>query len=230
MKTKTAGILLILLLAFSGFYSAQAQYKSISLGFRAAPGIGWFKSDQENYNTEGVVPCFAWGLVTEFYFAENYAFATGFSFDFLNGKLSYPMMGVQNAGLLTRKYRLKVLEIPAMIKMKTNEINGLRYFGQIGLGGGVRLNSKAEDVFTESGKPEQTTDFRLIDSQTRLFRASLIVGAGVEYPFDNSTSLVAGINFNNGFTNVLKGDNSVNSSLEHHGVPNSVELSIAIMF
>jgi len=221
-------LIIAILLIFS--QSAIAQYKSISLGIKAAPNLGWMKSDQEGYNSQGTVAGFAWGLAAEFYFAENYAFATGFSFDFQNGKLSYPEARNGFPGELTRNYRLKYLEIPAMIKMKTNEISGLKFFGQIGLGAGVRLNSKAKDVFEATGQTIATTDFRSVDSQTRLFKASLIVGAGVEYPFDKSTALVAGINFNNGFTNALKGDNSVNSSLSHKGVPNFVELSVAVMF
>jgi len=207
-----------------------AQYKAVSLGVKAAPSLGWIKTDQQGYESQGTVAGFAWGLVAEFYFAENYAFATGFNFDFQNGKLAYPEQRNEDLGTLTRNYRLKYLEIPAMIKMKTNEIKGFRFFGQIGLGAGVRLSSKGKDLYEVPQEPSQTIDFRLIDSQTRLFKASMIVGAGVEYPFDKSTALVAGFNFNNGFTNALKGDNSADSSLEHQGVPNFIELSIAIMF
>ncbi len=220
-------LIIAMLLIFS--QSVIAQYKSISLGIKAAPNLGWIKSDQEGYKSQGTIAGFAWGMAAEFYFAENYAFATGFSFDFQNGKLSYPEQR-NVAGELTRNYRLKYLEIPAMIKMKTNEISGFKFYGQIGLGAGVRLNSKAKDVFKAAGQTIATTDFKSIDSQTRLFKASMIVGAGVEYPFDESTSLVAGINFNNGITNALKGNNSVNSSLSHKGVPNFIELSIAVMF
>ncbi|PKO97673.1 MAG: hypothetical protein CVU14_10080 [Bacteroidetes bacterium HGW-Bacteroidetes-9] len=228
MKTKNALTALFIIL-ISMAKPVLAQYKSVTLGVKGAPNIGWLKTDQEKYSSEGIVPGFAWGLVAEFYFAENYAFGTGFNFDFQNGKLSYPEER-SGAGVLTRNYRLKYLEVPAMIKMKTNEIGRLKFFGQIGMGLGVRLNSKGKDVFKLTGSATQTTDFSLIDSQTNLFRASMIVGAGVEYPIDNSTSIVGGINFNNGFTNVLKGNNSAYPATEHQGVPNFVELSFAVMF
>ena len=216
-----------MLLVFS--QSVKAQYKSITLGVKVAPNLGWLKTDQERYSTDGVVAGFAWGLVAEFYFAENYAFGTGFNFDFQNGKLTYPEER-SGAGYLTRNYRFKYIEVPAMIKMKTNEINGLKFFGQIGMGFGVRLNSKGKDVFKKTGTVTQISDFSLIDSQTNLFRASMIVGAGVEFPIDNSTSIVGGINFNNGFTNVLKGNNSAYPATEHQGVPNFLEISLAVMF
>jgi hypothetical protein len=222
-------VFIVMLFVFT--QTITAQDRKISLGVKAAPNMGWLKTDQSGYRNQGIVGGFGWGLVAEFYFAENYAFGTGFNFNFQNGKLVYPEYrnGSVN-GELTRKYRLKYLELPAMIKMKTNEISGIKFFGQIGLGAGIRLSSKGEDVFESQGRPDETTDFRLIDSQTTLFKASMIVGAGIEYPIDNSTSLVAGINFNNGFTNALKGKNSANSTLEHSGIPNFIELSFAVMF
>lgn len=231
MKSGWFKIILVFLLLSMAGAQAFAQYKSVSLGIKAAPNIGWFGTGQDNYKTQGVSAGFSWGLVSEFYFAENYAFVTGLNFNFQNGKLVYPEYrnGSVN-GELTRKYRLKYLELPAMIKMKTNEINGLKFYGQIGLGAGVRLSSKGEDVFTSDDRPDETTNFRLIDSQTTLLKASLIVGAGIEYSIDNSTSIVAGINFNNGFTNALKGKNTVDPSIEHQGIPNFIDLSLAVMF
>lgn len=230
MKSNTLKKVFFIALMLVVTQSAFSQYKSVILGAKVAPGFGWLKTDQEGYNNEGIVAGFGWGLVAEFYFAENYAFASGFNFNFQNGKLTYPEERSGVIGELTRNYRLKYIEIPAMIKMKTNEISGFRFFGQIGLGGSIRLNSKGKDVFNAPGQATQTTDFKSIDSRTRLFKASMIVGAGVEYPFDNSLAFVAGINFNNGFTNALKGDNSAFPSREHKGVPNFIELSFAVMF
>jgi hypothetical protein len=221
-------IIIAILVVFS--QAANAQYKSIVLGVKVAPNLGWLKTDQEGYESQGAVAGLGWGLIADFYFAENYAFGTGFSFDWQNGKLSYPEQQGSDVGVLTRNYRLKYLELPAVIKMKTNEMKGFRFYGQIGLGLGIRLSSKGKDVFASPGNPDQTTDFRLIDSQTTLFKGSLIVGAGIEYPLDNSTSLVAGINFNNGFTNALKGNNTVNPDVKHQGIPNMLELSLAVMF
>lgn len=227
INLKTIAIIVLLSLFVR---AAHAQYKSVVLGVKVAPNLGWMKTDQEGYESEGSVAGINWGLVAEFYFAENYAFGTGFTFNFQNGKLAYPDEQGQDVGMLSRSYRLKYLEFPATIKMKTNVMGGFRFYGQIGAGFGIRLSSKGKDVFASPGNPDLTTDFRLIDSQTTLFKASMIVGAGIEYPLDNSTSLVAGINFNNGFTNALKGNNTVNPDLEHHGVPNMLELSFSVMF
>jgi hypothetical protein len=57
----------------------------------------------------------------------------------------------------------------------------------------------------------------------------MVVGAGIEYPIDKSTALVAGINFINGLTDVLKGDNAVDASVSHRAVPNAFELTLGII-
>lgn len=211
--------------------SLKAQYKSIAMGVKLAPDLGWLKVEEENYKTEGIVPGLNWGLITDFYFAENYSFSTGFSVSFHNGKISYPDIRSGAIGVLNRKYRLKYLDVPLMVKMKTNDIGKFRIYGQIGLQPGVRLSSKAKDTF-RAASPVFTDvkEWHNIDKQTTLFRASMVVGAGIEYPIDKSTALVAGINFINGLTNVLKGDNSVDASVSHRAVPNAFELNLGIIF
>ncbi|MCC6601038.1 MAG: hypothetical protein IT223_10245, partial [Crocinitomicaceae bacterium] len=44
-----------------------------------------------------------------------------------------------------------------------------------------------------------------IKDDTRLFRTSLIMALGIEYNLSGSTSLVAGVTFNNGFSNFMNG-------------------------
>ena len=209
---------------------SMAQYKSVMLGIKVAPNLGWIKTDQDNYSSDGVAAGFSWGLVSDFYFAENYAFSSGLSFNFQNGKLSYPEIRDGIPGSLDRSYRFKYLEIPALIKMKTKDMNGLKVFGILGAGLSVRLNSKAKDVFTNMSGGKETTDFRLIDSQTNLFKASMIVGAGVEYELISGSYIIAGLTFNNGLTNALKGENTVNRNIDHQGKPNFFELNLAFMF
>jgi Outer membrane protein beta-barrel domain len=229
MKSKNLFQPIIIVLLFVFSQQANAQYKSFTLGVKAAPNLGWLKTDQNGYKNQGVMPGFGWGLVAEFYFSENYAIGTGFNFNFQNGKLEYPGLNSGNSGQITRSYRLKYIEIPVLLKMKTNEIGDLRFFGVIGMGFSARLSSKAKDVFKAPSGLTANIDYRVIDSQTNLLKASMIVGAGIEYPFDKSTTFVAGINFNNGFSDALKGDNDITSA-EHEGIPNFIELSLAIMF
>ncbi|MBW6490137.1 MAG: PorT family protein [Lentimicrobium sp.] len=211
--------------------NSYAQYQSIALGVKIAPNIGWLRADLENYSNEGIVTGIGWGLISDFYFAENYAFSTGFTVSFHNGKISYPDLQSDAIGVLNRSYRLKYIDIPLLIKMKTNDLGKFRFFGNIGIQPGVRIGSKAKDSFRSTIPPMTITkDWHAIDSQTNLFRATMVIGGGIEYPIDNSTAIIAGINFINGLSDVLKGDNRVNTAVEHKGVPNAFELTIGVIF
>ena len=228
MKSKAYSVLVgCALLIFLSPTVSMAQYKSVILGVKVAPNIGWLKTDQDGYNSEGPVLGLNWGLIADFYFAENYALASGFEVSFHNGKISYPDTYDGGQGRLDRKYRLKYIDIPVLIKMKTNEIGNFRFFGNIGVKPGVRIGSKAKDSYV--GPTSYTKDWHNIDSQTRLFRMSLVVGAGVEFPVDNSTSIIAGLNFINGFSNVLKNKNEV-TGVSHKAIPNAIELSLGVVF
>jgi hypothetical protein len=229
MKNKTTLLALVILAAISLPKLSSAQYRAFVLGVKAAPSISWLKTTEKTYSSEGVKPGFSWGVVSEFYFARNYAIVSGVNFNYQGGKLSYPDLISGNQVLLTRNYRIRYIEIPAVLKLKTNEMGKFRYFGQLGLGFGVRLNSKGSDEYRE-GTQTISGDYRDIDGLTNLFRASMIVGGGVEYPFDKNTSLVLGVNFNNGFTDALKGENAINQDYRHEGKPNFVELHVGVMF
>lgn len=222
-----AGLFLLMTVPVNSY----AQYKSITLGVKVSPNIGWLRADLEDYNNEGIVPGVNWGLITDFYFAENYAFSTGFTVAFQHGKISYPDQQSDAQGVLTRNYRLKYIDIPLLVKMKTNDLGKFRFFGNIGVQPGVRIGSKAKDSFKSTTPPLTITkDWHAIDSQTNLFRATMVVGGGIEYPIDNSTAIIAGINFINGLSDVLKGDNRVDPTVEHKGVPNAFELTLGVIF
>ncbi|MDD3743671.1 MAG: porin family protein [Lentimicrobiaceae bacterium] len=223
-------LLLVLGLAFALHQPASAQYKSVELGIKLSPNMGWLKSNQKDYNSTGVRPGIAWGMVSDFYFARNYAFSSGFNFNFHGGDLSYPDMLNYDAGTVERRYRLKYIEIPATIKMKTNEMNGYRIYGMVGVGLSVRLNASARDIMTIPGKIVDKTGFIKVSDETHLMKMSMIVGAGVDVPLDNSSFISVGVHFNNGFTDVLKGKNKVNPALGHEGIPNFIELAVALMF
>ena len=218
-------------LVFLSPVDSMAQYKSVIMGVKVAPNLGWLKTDLDGYNSEGVVPGLNWGLIADFYFAENYALSSGFEVSFHNGKISYQDNYDGTDGLLNRKYRLKYIDIPVLIKMKTNEIGNFRFYGNIGVKPGVRIGSRAKDSFSSLSGPAVTStkDWHNIDSQTRLLRMSLVIGAGLEFPIDNSTSIVAGLNFINGFSNVLKGKNDV-TGVSHKAIPNAIELMLGVTF
>lgn len=228
MKTKItlASIIISLMVIIPNV--ASAQYRSFVLGIKAAPSIAWMNSNLSDYQSDGAKLGFSWGVVGDFYFAKNYAFSTGLNFLYTGGKLTYPDIRDNIDVDLMRDYRIRYLEIPAVLKLKTDEMGPFRYFGQIGLGFGVRMNSKGEDQYKVGGQTitVESDDF---DKHTSLFRAAMILGIGIEYPFNDNTAGVVAINFNNGFTNALD-ENNIRTGDKHQARTNFLELSIGVMF
>jgi hypothetical protein len=223
---KTALVLVLTIIALVGNQNLFAS--DIRLGLKASPSLAWFKPDTDGYNSEGIRPGFSYGLITEFALAEHYSFATGAHVTYLGGKLSYPWIEGNDSGEKTRTYRLQNLEIPLTIKMKTREIGYNTYFALFGFGSSLNLSAKANDKFiTQNTSIEQSSVD--IKSDIPFLRVSLIMGLGVEYSLGGNTSISAGLTFNNGFTNILKGENPVNNR-KQNAKANFLELSVGLLF
>lgn len=221
----------ILILLFLTTVAVQAQHKPFQFGFKAGANLGWFSSNEDNYVNDGVSIGGSWGFLADIYMMENYSFTSGFDVVFLNGTLQYPdEVGIGADGVLTRKYRAKYIEIPLVFTMKTNEINGIRYYGQVGFGLGILLSAKGKDSFLPDNSDDPITDNHNITSEMRFSRESFIVGGGVELPLHGDTYLRTGLKYDNAFINVLKGDNAVNPDEKNSARNNFVELSVAIVF
>jgi len=224
MKTRLFFLFLILL---SGI-SANAQFKKYAFGLKAAPQISWIKPNADKYEGNGAKLGFSWGFVSEFNFTENHCFATGFNVVFNGGKLKFPYATATDTGTMNREYRIKSIEIPLTLKMRTNAIGNMKFYGQIGFGTSFRFGAKNTDEFVH-GNTTVKTDKKNYDN-TSFLRESLIIGLGTEYSTKAGTILSAGLAFNNGFSDILTGKNTVISSTKEKGTLNFVELNVAVLF
>ena len=234
LKTKTNEKILLFGLIFcilSG--TAAAQHKSVLLGFKIAPNLGWMYPDTKHYSYQGTRAGFSFGFVSDFALTDNYFFSTGFNMNYLNGKLRLPhfeMSGNDSIkGNIDRIYNLHYIEIPLMFKMKTNEFGKFRFFAEIGFGTSFRIKAKAKDTFNAENKAviKENSD---ITKETRLMKESLLVGIGTEYMIDKSTFIFMGINFSNGLTNVLKGTNALYPDIEPKAMNHYLELNLGVIF
>ncbi len=227
-------IAFILFIAFAFTAITEVRSQNFRLGLKGSPSLAWFKSETNNYDSEGVRLGFSYGLISEFLLAEQYSFATGINISYFGGKLSYPV-GDQNdpevrLPMVERTYRIQNLEVPLTVKMKTREIGYNTYFAKFGFGGSVNLTAKANDKFYNpaNSNTDQVNDID-IKGETPLFRVSMILGLGLEHSLGGTTALIGGITFNNGFTNILKGKDDI-SERNKQARANFVELSIGVLF
>jgi len=204
---------------------------------RVAPNISWISPESENYETKAALPGFSWGFLADITLTENYFVKTGFSLDYLNGKLEYPHKQKifeddiePTEGSLSRKYNLRYIELPVSLKMRTNKFGKTAFFGEIGFGVSFNLRAHANDTFSPyeiEGSVESESD---IKDDIALIKGSLIAAAGIEYFIDESVSLITSISFNNGLTNILNGNNEIDTSVKQRANLYYFHLNIGIMF
>lgn len=221
-----------LILAMGITTHAQVDNRPFQFGVQLAPVIGWLSPDTKGYSGDGAQAGFAWGFVSDIAIAQNYYFNTGFNLNYLNGKMVFDSQLVNNGdttlGVMHRKYTMRYLEIPLQFKMKTNTFGLYRFWANIGFVAGINIKAKSSDNFVStSGKITNSDDDAFDDIATA--RLALQFGAGVDYLIDKSTFLFAGINFNNGLTNVMRGINPRTHETQR-AVPNYLSLSVGIMF
>jgi hypothetical protein len=213
---------------------AKAQYKPVVFGIRFAPNIGWMKTDLQDYSSEGVRPGYSWGFIADFFIMENYAVQTGFNVINMNGVLKYPSAvtfsgdSVPTFGTLTRLYKFRYIEVPLVFKMQFSASEQSKFFAKIGLGTGFRIKARAEDEFEYDGG--SFTEESDISEDVSLVRNSLIIGGGYQLAFKGSTSLIVELVYNDGFIDVLKGNNAAYPDIEHNASNRFLELGVGVIF
>ncbi|TVQ17874.1 MAG: hypothetical protein EA361_01940, partial [Bacteroidetes bacterium] len=103
------------------------------------------------------------------------------------------------------------------------------YYAKFGFGGSVNLKATADDMFYAADGSSISRNDININDEVPLMRVSMILGAGTEYSMGGNTSLVGGITFNNGFTNILKGNDSL-SNRKKNARANYLEVTLGILF
>lgn len=179
-------------------------------GIKAAPNLSWTRSDTKGLQSEGSTLGFSVGLLAEFPLGPtgNYRFATGLFLTNIGGKTSHISFANDTmSSVLNNDYSLRFVELPLTIKMMTNEIGYLRYYGQIGLSAGINVRARADYEMTNTINgvvaisSEEDID---IKDDIRAIRGALVIGGGVEYTFSGQTTALFGITYNNSIVNLLE--------------------------
>lgn len=236
--------LVILILLIIGFQYANAQ-RSFQLGMTASPTLGWIKPDADGIDHEKNRLGFNYGLIGDFNIADNYSISTGILIVNTGGSVSFPALqsvgGTTEYGRVQADIQLKYIEIPLTFKLKTNQIGYITYYGQFGFGASINYDAEADLEFRypSAGSSINTnnTDFA---SEISLFKASMIIGVGAEYNLSGNTSILIGLTFDNGFTNIYNLDvpksdsngNAVNTGEKRavKGINNYLALNLGVLF
>ncbi len=225
-------ISLIVTTTANNIYAQKKEHSNIQLGVKISPNISWLNSNSQDISSDGTLAKFSWGFIADFQFAEKYFFSTGFNVSSTGGKIIHPdSTSASGFGSLHRKVSVRYVEFPLSVKMKTRQFGYLTFFGQVGMGLGMRLYAHADEDFYATGSSSAVSKNDLkIEDQINFFRLSMILSAGVEYSLGGSTALFGALSFNNGFTNIFDYTNNTTSLIDADASSNSFELTIGILF
>jgi hypothetical protein len=126
--------------------------------------------------------------------------------------------------------KVKYVELPLTLKLRTAMIGKMIYWGQFGVGLGYLFSGYADEetradyvlsdidpsdavneVYVSSDGAKSFDDKRDIKNDLNPIRASLIIALGAEYPISGSTLLSYGITYNGGLLSMyMAGDEVLN--------------------
>jgi hypothetical protein len=171
---------------------------------------------------------FAYGVNLEFYFSHNYGLATGIEVNSFG--VNYTNVNNTSKNLLQDSTTVhtqteQYLGIPLLLKLRTNAIGYIKYFGLFGLEPSFLLSSMDKPTVTYNPLPNNPVNYgnENIYKETDFIRLSLVVGLGLEYNLAGTTSIQGAITYDNAFTNL-------NSSGNNSVLVKGVNLTIGVLF
>lgn len=217
--------------------------KELRLGFQLSPSFSWMSTDDNLINGNGLNLGLKLGMVGEYYFRENYALVSGINLAFNQGGTLrheeggdlWPKSELSDLSLhalpdgVNLKYHIQYLEIPFGLKLRTKEFGYLRYFAEIpifSLGFKLQARGDVQGTALDSERENITED-------VNLFNLTWGFGGGVQYTLSESTALVGGIIYRQGFTDVtddsgLKVDGTTRE--DSKGIIKSLTIRLGFLF
>jgi hypothetical protein len=197
------------------------------MGLSIGPNMGHLAARDLTHRPTGVGFGLSYALNLDFLFDETYAVGTGVNIFTVAGTSEHLALDTA-AGVIRaveRTVRNQYVELPLTLKMRTREFGYTTVYGRFGAGLGINLRSTAETRTADRWQQQTAADPELwqllpgefttepvtadFSATTPLFRPSFIVGLGAERRLTGRTALVAGLEYNVGFTSAYRDESIV---------------------
>jgi len=216
----------------------KAKFKG---GVMINPFIGWTPANvddptKNSITSKGAQFGFAYGLLGEFFFNNNYGISTNLRVSGFNTEFNYTPQTNNSVISIDRTLHQQYIEIPVTLKMRTNEVGYMKYFAQFGFMPSVQLGTKLDvDTTYKNGNVSSEVKGLNATSNVNLFMLYSVIGIGAEYNLGGTTSMVFSITWNNGFTNIWHKQTDNTSSnppiLSNFNTPEeNIALNIGVLF
>lgn len=238
MSKKIATLAFIIFISANAFAQTEttnnsdSESKGFRFGLQFSPQLDWMKNQDKLTNASGVKFGFNYGLVADFSIAQRYAFATGINISQNSGTIQYNDTVMFNSfdkdtfmiGTKVSFAKIQYVEIPLLLKLKTNEIGYITYFGQFGFNLGLCTGVKGS-ISDPLNSTHNKVDENL-GPDISPFNLSLNIGGGIEYSLSKSTAFVTSLSFHNGFLDITDSPKNYKTK----SILNQIELRLGILF
>jgi hypothetical protein len=178
--------------------------QGVKFGVFFDPVATWWKSDVSDVTVEKARLGFDFGMTADYYFSENYAFATGISLFNTGGTLKYRHDDltlytkdeeVKIISGSTVKYKIQYVKIPFALKFKTHRIGRFVYSANLGFDPMIRVSTR----LNFNGFENVTAN-----KETKLFNLGWHIGAGAQYSLGGDVAVFGGLTFMNTFVDITR--------------------------
>jgi hypothetical protein len=187
-----------LFLLFFAVLTLQTAYAQSTIGLKFSPTLSTNRvshTSGEGYSvsSNGVGGRFIFGPIFDLFITDNYYFSTGLLFAPKRIGITVTDPTLPTPATAQQVYNLQYLQLPANLKLFTNELAlDTRVYFQLGGSLDFKISGKAQDDY----------DIPYIE-RTRLFDFSIQLGTGVEYRLGYNTILFGGFMYNRGLVNAV---------------------------
>ncbi len=255
-------IVLFAIAALTVSSSVLAQKGEFHLSIQAAPTVSWLSAPNDaTVTASGSQFGVGLGVHGDYYFSDRYALTAGLVFSTnMGGVLQYNKSSSMSIlgkttfandiseikfGKGTKiSYRNQFVEIPIGLKLHTEEVNGMRFFGNLPIFTlAFRTQSQGDILgtgsYTENGTPKADVaiDYKNenIGNYTSIMNVYVGGGAGVEYRLGETTTVTGGIFYQHGLIDATRNFTYTNSggtdvTEDSNAQLSALSLRLGIMF
>ena len=227
---KTSSILLVILLIFSKYANSQIDPQNLEFGLSISPSISWAHTNTKFISSKGFGPNFGFGAKINYKLSEKYGVGLDIYIQNVSSKIHFDKVDVAKSAADTFmhssdfniSYTFKQIDLPFLLKMRTEENNDMRFYGEFGGVLNLLLKQRADISSRElnlgsvnTADPEVGDDFRLRNTdnintsyayQANSLGFGIVFGAGIQYKIMSRSRIDAGLRYYAGLTDILDDD------------------------
>jgi len=203
---KKAYVIVIILL----FFASKPMYgQGFKFGVFFDPTVSWLQSDVKDVTPGSIRLGFDFGMSVDYFFAENYAFASGISIFNTGGTLKYVdrkdrfYLRDENEVIFLSpnsdvKYNIQYVKIPVALKFKTHLIGRMVYSANLGFDVMFRTSSNADLTDTNKIFHEKIN----ANKEIKLLNLGWHFGGTASYHLGGDASIYGGLAYMDTFSDI----------------------------